>query len=204
MQEYLVGIVRELVTHYPIDGINWDYIRYTQTDAGYPSDAAFQNSGLARFQRITGFAGTPAVGNTAWSDCRRRAINEVVRRCRAEIPAITSNPRQPLRHTADLICSGNAPANFVNADAYNLYQNWPLWIQMGWLDAAIPMNYKDERNATHAQWYRNWINFAIGVRGGRHVYCGQGNYLNSKANSVTQLQYVYAQGAAGGVNFLYY
>src|SRR5690606_36229075 len=44
VQEHLVSIVRELVTNYPIDGINWDYVRYTQVDAGYPTDLSYQNS----------------------------------------------------------------------------------------------------------------------------------------------------------------
>jgi len=204
VQEYLISAVRELVTNYPIDGINWDYIRYTQTDAGYPAVASYQNSGLARFGRITGYSGTPLSTNTAWQDFRRRTIDELVRRCRAEIASITINPRQPLRHTADLICSGNAPADFSNSSAYQLYQNWRLWTEMGWLDAAIPMNYKDDRNSTHAVWYRNWIDAAIGWRYDRHVYCGQGNYLNSKANSVIQLQYIYSQGADGSCNYAYY
>ncbi len=203
VQEYLVSIVRELVTNYPIDGINWDYIRYEQTDAGYPSDATYQKSSLARFQQITGYAGTPpASGNTSWNDFRRRTINELVRRCRAEIPNITSNPRQPLRQTADLICFGSAPANFTSSDAYLLHQNWQLWMQNGWLDAGIPMNYKDER--TSATSYRGWVSAAISWRYNRHMYCGQGNYLNSKANSVTQLQYVYSQGANGSTNYSYY
>lgn len=204
VQEYLVGIVRELVTNYPIDGINWDYIRYTLSNAGYPSDNDYTNSSLTRFRRLTGYVGTPPTTDTAWRDFRRRTINELVRRCRAEVAAITSNPRQPLRHTADLICSGDAPLSFTSSSAYLYYQDWRLWMEQGWLDAGIPMNYKDDRNSTHATWYRNWIDAAIGWRYGRHMYCGQGNYLNSKANSVAQLQYIYAQGADGSCNYAYY
>jgi len=204
VQEYLVSIVRELVANYPIDGINWDYIRYTQTDAGYPADTGYANSSLARFQRITGYVGTPPSSDTTWQDFRRRTISELVRRCRAEVPAVTTNPRQPLRHTADLICSGNAPASFTASSAYLLYQDWRLWMENGWLDAGIPMNYKDDRNPTHAQWYRNWINAAVGWRYNRHMYCGQGNYMNSKANSVAQLQYIYSAGADGSCNYAYY
>ena len=46
VQEYLLSIVRELVTNYPIDGIHFDYIRYMQTDAGYPADTSYANSSL--------------------------------------------------------------------------------------------------------------------------------------------------------------
>ncbi len=95
VQEYLVGIVRELVTNYPIDGINWDYIRYTVTDAGYPAVASYADSSLERFGRITGYVGVPPSSDASWQAFRRRTVDELVRRCRAEIPAITSNPRQP-------------------------------------------------------------------------------------------------------------
>lgn len=205
VQEYLVSIVRELCTNYAIDGINLDYIRYVQTDAGYPADASYQQSSLARFRRLTGYVGTPPpTGNTSWNNFRRQGIDELVRRLRAEIPAVTSNPRQPLRLTADLIVFGNAPALFTNSDAYNLFQNWRMWMERGWLDAGIPMNYKREHVSTEATWYRNWVVAAIGWRYQRHMFMGQGNYLNTKANSVTQLAYSLNAGCDGAVNYSYY
>ncbi|MCC6359684.1 MAG: family 10 glycosylhydrolase [Phycisphaerales bacterium] len=202
-QEYLTSIVRELVSNYAIDGVNLDYIRYVQTDAGYPAVSTYADSTLERFRRRTGFSGVPApTGNTAWNDFRRRTIDEYVRRLRAEIPSIP-NARQPLRFSADLICFGNAPANFTSSDAYLLHQNWQMWMQNGWLDLGIPMNYKREHNATEAQWYRNWVNASINWRYQRHVASGQGNYLNTKANSITQMSYALTQGSNGCVNFSY-
>ncbi|MFN0138077.1 MAG: family 10 glycosylhydrolase [Phycisphaerae bacterium] len=202
-QEYLVSIVRELVTNYQIDGINLDYIRYVQTNAGYPADNSYQNSSLARFRRQTGFVGTPPpTGNTAWNDFRRQTIDEYVKRLRAEIPSIP-NVRQPLRLTGDLICFGNAPASFTSSDAYILHQNWQLWMQRGWLDAGIPMNYKRDHVANEATWYRNWVNAAMSWRYNRHMFAGQGNYLNTKANSVAQMAYAVGQGTHGQVNFSY-
>ena len=58
-QNYLISIVRELTDNYAIDGIHWDYIRYTNANAGYPAYAWYDKSGLARFQDITGYVGTP-------------------------------------------------------------------------------------------------------------------------------------------------
>lgn len=202
-QEYLTSIVRELVTNYAIDGVNLDYIRYVTTDAGYPAVASYDASGLARFQQITGFVGVPnATGVTAWNDFRRRTIDEYVRRLRAEIPAI-ANPRQPLRLSGDLICFGNAPANFTSSDAYNLHQNWRMWMEKGWLDTGMPMNYKREHVSNEATWYRNWVNAAIGWRYNRHMVTGQAPYLNTKANSVTQLAYGLNAGSNGVITFSY-
>lgn len=203
VQEYILRIVRELANNYEIDGIHFDYIRYTVKDAGYPSDASYANSSLARYQRITGDAGTPGSTEGAWSDFRRRTIDELIRRCRVEIPSIRTNPRQPLRLTAALFAAGGAPSDFTDSSAYYLHQNWKHWLEMAWLDGACPMNYKDERNTTHAAYYRSWVDAAVAWRGARHVFCGQGNYLNSKANSVTQLNYVHNSGANGSVNYSY-
>lgn len=202
-QEYLISIIRELVTNYAIDGVNLDYIRYIQTDAGYPSNSSYARSGLKRWQTITGNMTVPPVsGNASWNDFRRRGIDEFVRRARAEIPSI-ANPRQPLRLTADLICFGNAPANFTSSDAYNLFSNWQMWMQRGWLDAGIPMNYKREHVSNEATWYRNWVNAAINWRYDRHMFTGQGAYLNTKQNSVTQIAYALNAGANGAVTFAY-
>lgn len=202
-QEYLIDIVQELVANYAIDGINLDYIRYVDDDAGYPADVNYPNSSLERFQRLTGYVGTPPFsGNTSWNDFRRQTISEFVKRLRAEIPSIP-NPRQPLWLTADLIAFGNAPTQFTSSDAYLLFQDWRLWMEKGWLDGGIPMNYKREHVAQQATWYRNWVNAAIGWRYSRYMICGQGNYLNTKANSVTQMAYALSAGSNGCVNFSY-
>lgn len=204
VQQHLVNIARELITNYEIDGINLDYIRYLQTDAGYPADANTAQSSLARFRTLTGFVGTPPpTGNSQWNDFRRQTVSELVRRLRAEIPSITSNPRQPLRLTADLIVFGNAPGTFTASDAYVLHQDWRTWMERGWLDAGIPMNYKREHVSNEASWYRNWVNAAIGWSYDRHLFAGQGNYLNRKVNSVTQLAYSLNAGADGVVNYSY-
>ncbi len=206
-QEYLVSIVRELVTNYEIDGINWDYVRYTVTNAGYPSDTSYANSGLERYKRIYNTSVTPPpTGNTNWNNFRRRTIDELVRRCRAEIPTIRTNPRQPLRHTADLICFGSAPAcgSFTSTDAYTLHQNWEQWMARGWLDAAIPMNYKREHCSSQVTMFRSWVDRSSCWSYARHWFAGQATYLNSFENSVTQMQYAYGKPDVDGVvNYSY-
>ena len=202
-QQYLVSIVQEIVGAYAIDGVNLDYIRYVQTDAGYPADAGYARSSLQRFRDLTGYVGTPApTGVTSWNNFRRQTITELVRRLRAEIASIP-NASQPLRFSADLICFGNAPTSFSSSDAYLLHQNWKLWMESGYLDMGIPMNYKREHIAAQATWYRNWVDAAIGWSGDRHIVAGQANYLNTKANSVTQMAYAINAGTDGTCNFSY-
>lgn len=201
VQEYLVSIVRELVTNYEIDGIHWDYIRYTTTNAGYPAYDSYERSGLARFCEITGYGGTPDIYYEPWNDFRRREVTEVVRRAQVEMATIDANPRQPLRHTAALITWGNAPSDFEDTNSWELFQNWRLWMEEGYLDAGIPMTYYDYD--VYPSWYRNWVTQELLWRYDRHLFVGPGIYLNSFANSVTEIEYAQNAGADGICTYSY-
>ncbi|MCP4249065.1 MAG: family 10 glycosylhydrolase [bacterium] len=205
VQEYLISIVRELVTNYEIDGIHWDFIRHASQDAGYPADNSYSGSGLARFHAMTGRSDTPPpTGDALWNDFRRRTIDELVRRSRAEIAAIKSNPAQPLSLTAAVAGWGAVPVNFEDSSAYRgVFQNWEKWMRMGWLDGTCPMIYLREHVGTEHDRYRGWVDAALGWRYDRHTYIGQCLYKNSMANSVIQMQYAYDQGADGTINFAY-
>lgn len=201
VQGYLMSIVRELVTNYAIDGIHWDYIRYTTTDAGYPAYTWYTRSGLARFQAIAGYSGTPQTDYGPWNDFRRREITEVVRRAQAEVATISSNPRQPLRHSAALITWGNAPWDFEDTNAWHLFQNWREWMEEGYLDAGIPMTYYDYD--VYPTWYRNWVDREMAWRYDRHMVVGVGIYLNDFEDSVTEIEYARSAGADGVCTYSY-
>lgn len=206
-QEYLVSIVRELVTNYEIDGINWDDEHGTaeyNAGLGFPaySQANYARSGLARYRINTGATGTPAYDDASYSNYRRRFKNELIARCQAEIQSIKTNPRQPLRHTAATVVYGDAPSTcaFTGTEAYRYsFSDWAGMLQNGWLDAAIPMNYKTE--PTYHSYFINWCNRAYSCwRYNRHIYMGLGAYLNSKAETLDQLEYAYT-GQSGGTGF---
>ena len=208
-QEYIVGIVRELVTNYQIDGINWDDEHGgTEYSAGlgFPaySTAIYPRSGLARYRANTGFAGTPTATDATYGNYRRRFKNELIARCQAEIQSIKTNPRQPLRHTSSVMAYGGPPGTcaFTSEEAYTYYSDWPTMLQKGWLDAAIPMNYKADTN--NGSLYRSWCDQAYSCwRYNRHIYMGLGAYLNTEANVITQLQYAYTAGFNGAVTYSY-
>ncbi|HWX22445.1 MAG TPA: family 10 glycosylhydrolase [Candidatus Binatia bacterium] len=203
-QEYIVSIVRELVTNYQIDGINWDdEINGTGYTAGmgFPaySQTNYARSGLARYRINTGYVGTPSATDTAYGNYRRRFKNELMARCQAEIQSIKTNPRQPLRHTAAVMAYSPVPSscNFTTSSAFTYYSDWATMLQNGWLDAAIPMAYS---SSTFNSWcdriYPCW-------RYNRHIYMGLGAYLNTDATIVSELQYAYNAGFNGGVTYSY-
>ncbi|NLX21782.1 MAG: family 10 glycosylhydrolase [Phycisphaerae bacterium] len=199
-QQYLISIIREIADNYPVNGIHWDYIRYTNSSAGYPTSTTYTQSGLARFREITGYVGTPATTDTDWRDFRRRGITELVRRAQVEV-ATANNPRQPLRHSAALITWGNAPSDFTSSSAYGIYQDWRFWMEQGYLDTGVPMTYY--REYQYPTWYRNWVDSSIGWRYNRQMVTGPGIYLNSMEDSITQMQYAQSAGADGLSTYSY-
>jgi uncharacterized lipoprotein YddW (UPF0748 family) len=214
-QEYIVKIVRELVGKYPIDGITWDDeidgVEYDPIGIGYPakSTATYTRSGLARYCINTGYSGaTPVPTNSAYGDYRRRFKNELLARCQAEIQSIKTNPRQPVRHTAAVMAYGGPPSDctFTKEEAYLYYSDWPTMLKNGWLDAAIPMNYKAHTNSTNAKLYTDYCDRAFSCwRYSRHIYMGLGAYLNTKSNTLVQLKYAYyTNGYNGAVTYSYY
>ncbi|MBN1491262.1 MAG: family 10 glycosylhydrolase, partial [Phycisphaerae bacterium] len=205
VQDYLASVVRELLTDYPIDGIHWDYIRSTNPDSGYPSDLNYANSGLKRFQRIYNRSDVPnATGDAQWDDFRRRSITELVRRIRWEIPLITSNPRQPVRHSASVVTWYPCSTNFHNTRPYyEVFSDWEYWQSEGYLDSPVLMAYFDE-DGSYDQTYRDWVNNTINLwRYNRQVVIGPGIYMNSFANSVIQLLYARNAGADGLSTYSY-
>ncbi|HRR87190.1 MAG TPA: family 10 glycosylhydrolase, partial [Phycisphaerae bacterium] len=205
VQDYLASIVRELVTDYEIDGIHWDYIRYTNRDSGYPADTSYENSSLKRFQRIYNRTDVPSpTGDTQWDDFRRRTVTEVVRRMTWEIPLITSNPRQPVRYSSAVVTWHPCSTDFHNTRPYyEVFSDWEDWQSKAYLDSPVLMAYFDE-DGSYAQTYRDWVDNSINLwRYNRQTIIGPGIYMNSFANSVVQMEYARAAGADGLCTYSY-
>ncbi|HSU54463.1 MAG TPA: immunoglobulin domain-containing protein, partial [Candidatus Dormibacteraeota bacterium] len=84
----------------------------------------------------------------------------------------------------------------TSEEAYIYYSDWPTMLTNGWLDAAIPMNYK--ANSNNASLYNAYCDRCYSCwQFNRHIFIGLGAYLNPKSNSVTQLNYAF-YGQAGG------
>jgi uncharacterized lipoprotein YddW (UPF0748 family) len=208
-QEYLISIVRELVTNYPIDGINWDdEINGTGYAQGYGfpaySQTNYARSGLARYRTNTGYAGTPGATNAAYGDYRRRFKNELMARDQAEIQSIRTNPRQPLWHTSAPLAYGDASPDrtFTNTAPYQYYCDWAGMLRNGWLDAAIPQVYRNE--SSQAASYNGWCDRSAACwQYSRKIFIGVGAYLNPKADVVTEFKRAYNDGLNGCATYSY-
>ncbi len=199
---FFTRVALDIVRRYDIDGLHFDYIRYTGESWGYNPVS------VERFNRRYGRTGTPEPTDPLWKQWRRDQVTAIVRKVYANAIAI----KPQVKISAALITWGDGPRDtddWVNRSAYSrVFQDWRGWLEEGILDMAIPMIYYDQANPERARFYLNWVTFLKDHQYGRHGVAGIGNYLNSHENTLQQIEIARAPSPKGnrlvGVNFFSY
>ena len=200
VQRYTFNVCQDIVSRYAVDGIHFDYVRYS--DGG--SSANYQPWGyhpvsVQRFQRLTGRTDRPPPSDAQWLQFRRDQVTALVRK----VYLNTWKTRPAARVSAALICYGNAPsattaAAFSTTEPYaRVLQDWRGWMQEGILDLAIPMIYRDYSVATSRTQYDAWCAWARDQQFSRMSAAGSGSYLNSVANGIAQIKQSRVAGTGG-------
>jgi uncharacterized lipoprotein YddW (UPF0748 family) len=190
--DYLAGVYLDVARRYKVDGIHFDYIRYPETEPPLPrgADVGYNPVSLARFGRVHGRTDLPAPDDEAWSAWRRAQVSHFVRRVSLECREV--NPT--LQVSAATIVWGKPPVkrtDFIDvAPMQRIFQDWIGWLEAGWLDMAVPMNYAREQNPTVRGWFDGWIAWEKRYRGDRHLVVGLGAYLNAQDDVLAQVERV--------------
>jgi uncharacterized lipoprotein YddW (UPF0748 family) len=195
-------VALDIVRRYDIDGLHFDYIRYTGEAWGYNPVS------VERFNRRYGRTGKPDPKDPLWKQWRRDQVTAIVRKVYANAVAL----KPTLKISAALITWGDGPRDtddWVNRSAYSrVFQDWRGWLEEGILDMAIPMIYYHQANPERARFYQNWVNFLKDHQYGRHGVAGIGCYLNSWEDTLRQIEMARASSPKGnrlvGVNFFSY
>ncbi len=125
VQQFLIALATELVERYPVAGVQFDRVRYPQTDCGY--------DGFTRelYAQEHGGAEPPVNANDpAWMRWRADQLNAFV----AEL-------YRGLKQTRPWLAVSNAPAVFPLAYTTFL-QDYPAWLRQGSLDYVVPQVYR--------------------------------------------------------------
>ncbi len=184
--QHMEQVVEQLTRAYPaIDGLHWDYVRYSGADYGY------NQVSLERFNRANGLPlnNRPRPDDAAWSQWRRDRITELVRRLYIRAKAI----KPTIQISAATITWGglgsDSDSDWPNSSAYRLvYQDWPAWLDEGILDFAVPMHYFDEAAPRSRDWFNGWLRFDRAQTGRRTIVAGIGNWLNTADENIAQVQ----------------
>jgi uncharacterized lipoprotein YddW (UPF0748 family) len=123
----------EVVTDYEVDGIHFDYIRYSD------ADSCFCDGCRERFQRDTGITVTnwPAGVRSphveqAWVQWRCDQIDRLVQRTSEAVRSVKPDCR------ISAAVFSNYPACRVSNG-----QDWVYWAEQGWVDFLCPMDYTE-------------------------------------------------------------
>ncbi|MBA4495348.1 family 10 glycosylhydrolase [Paenactinomyces guangxiensis] len=189
--DYTINVVKHVAANYNIDGVHMDLIRYMGSDWGY------NPTSVQRFNQRYGRTGTPSPGDETWKAWRREQVNLLVQKMYVNLLAIKPN----LVVSAATIAWGNGPKTIeeynASATMNSALQDWNHWLQNGWIDLAVPMNYFREHDSSQRTWYENWLAWEKDHQYGRKISSGTGVYLNSISNGLTQIRKAQQPSAAG-------
>jgi uncharacterized lipoprotein YddW (UPF0748 family) len=198
MKEHIYSMWMDVLEHYDVDGLNFDYVRYPAPSHDY------SRVSLDRFRRwllphlsdaergrFAALEGDPLVYADSfparYADFRRAQVTELVERIYFGV-----KKRNP-----NVIVSADV---FANAkDAYeNRYQDWTDWLRRGFLDVAALMAYNTSTDLVRSQ-----VKVAVEAGSGAKVWAGLGAYRQVSDSLIAKIQAARADGARGIVLFSY-
>ena len=152
-EEYIVELVREVVSKYDVDGIHLDYVRYPDRTNGYPDAALYRKHG----------------GGLSLADWRRSNITSIARAVYKSVKELKPWVRvscAPLGKYDDLARYSSLGWNAYDA----VFQDAQGWMREGIMDILFPMLYFNGNN--FYPFVRDWQENACG----RHIVPGIGIY----------------------------
>lgn len=143
---YVTSLMEEAVTKYDLDGIHLDYIRFTGMDV---PDTDYSKEAVAGFVKRYGLQ--PDEKRTQapklWIYYRTNGVDELVRLASEKIRSFDQNI---------FISAAVAPNGPPSDYQPNYLQNWPLWLEKGYVDYVVPMTYSP--NPLNV---KGWFNSAV-------------------------------------------
>lgn len=181
VQRHTFNVAMDIISRYDVDGLNFDYIRYSGKTWGYNPVS------VARFNQRFGRTGLPANSDAQWMQFRRDQVSGLVRKVYLHAAAI----KPQVKISADTICFApgvTTAAQWTNsAAAYtDKLQDWRSWMEEGIIDLNIPMMYFD--HLAYGSAWTNWSTFVKSQKFNRHAALGPGIYLNTVSNTFHQVR----------------
>ncbi len=174
VHDHVVGVCKDIVSRYRVDGLHLDYIRFApglnDTPMGFPLDVAT----ISQFERTVGPQDlqTPR-GQSAFRGWIRDRITTLVRRIGREAKAVS--PR--IEYSAAVWRHPD-----IGRESY--LQDGSRWLSEGIIDRAIPMIYTELESQVSQDWAA-WRS-ATGTRQGQ-LTVGLGVYKHQAGETAEQL-----------------
>lgn len=189
--DYLVDIVRELLTQYDVDGLHLDRVRfpeqkgiYCQDQVWYCQDWGYNPTSVSRFMTHYRRLTIPEPLDAEWVKWRRDQLSALVRRVYLTATAI--DPHITVSIAASAV--GSYPTSQASWETKTPYihhlQDWRGWQEEGIIDLSAAMTYRDED--TQAAQFDGWLQWEKDQQYDRGTVVGPALYLNSLKDSMSQ------------------
>jgi uncharacterized lipoprotein YddW (UPF0748 family) len=130
-QAFLLDTYKEIVSKYPVDGLQLDYIRYPFQNAG--NQMGFESPGRARFEEETGLYlnGMDDYTLKSFIAWKTYQVTRFVQQVATTLKGL--NPQ--------LCLSAAVYAMPRTERIVMIQQDWETWLDKGWIDVLTPMTY---------------------------------------------------------------
>lgn len=134
VQQFLIDLFKEVAANYDVDGVQGD-----DRLPALPSSAGYDDYTVAEYKKENNNAfPTTNIKDPAWLNWRAKRLNAFMKRLYNEIKAV----RPSIQVTM-------SPSPYPwSLEEY--LQDWPTWVDSGWVDAVIPQCYRYDINAYNA------------------------------------------------------
>jgi uncharacterized lipoprotein YddW (UPF0748 family) len=197
--DYTVGVIRDIVSRYAIDGVHLDYARYPNDEFDYGREAlaAFRRSVLGdlspadRRKYDQRLAAEPLIYTQAFPERWRAFRTTRLTTLMAEVREAVKNVRP-----AALVSAAVMPD--LEDASRRRFQDWRAWIQRDLIDVVCPMAYTTDATVFTAQ-----VATAREVAGRHPLWAGIGAYRLSPSEIVANVQAARRIGVGGVILFSY-
>jgi len=199
VKDNLFNIWMDVATHYEVDGLHFDYVRYPNPQYDYSRNSIDRfreemEKKLADEERESlaeEFQSDPLVYamkfSAAYAQFQRNQVTDLVGRIYKGVKKIKPHA----------VISAAVFANEEDASR-SRFQDWKAWLRMGALDVVCPMAYTPDTET-----FRKQLLTAMNLASGKRVWGGIGAYKQSAESAIEKIQVTRDLGAQGFILFSY-
>ena len=201
VRDHIYKIWMDVLKHYPVDGLHFDYVRFASPDFDYsrtslekfrkwlePQLASDERKQLKNAAKTNPLA-APEMFAAKFADFQREQVTTLVARIYRAVK----------KERPEVLVSAAVFANDENAYTRR-FQDWRRWLQMGILDIACPMAY-----TTDTAVFQKQIEVAATTAHSaqRQVWAGIGAYRIPADSAVEKINVARSLSVAGFILFSY-
>lgn len=197
VKRHIRNIVNDIVTKYDVAGIHLDFIRYPYS--GYNryydkhlSDFGYNPAARRAFKRLYGV--DPLQINRLKDSKMKRLFDQFRRDQVTEIVRLVNSDVKK-RNKSLIVSAAVMPRHDQARNVY--FQDWPLWLDKGYIDLACVMSYTG-RSST----YKNYIDYSLKTDKPEKIFMGiQVNGKTTLRQAHDQIRMSYDDGFRGYIIF---